>query len=161
MQTPTSLTHNEHTEKNGVDGEIGKCNNLTYASTVIYKKKLFVRSFSAVTLFLKSGSRQSAAISASGASCWHIMHRSLRVLSLSRATNPSTSGVGVDDEGRVTGDDTIVRWTCMCKETMHQQHVALSPGQPIPSFSMLRIPMLFCRHFHMWVIMQVKYVHNA
>lgn len=81
------------------------------------KKKSFVRSLSAVILFLKSGSRQSAAISARGAICWHLMHRSLKVLSLSRATNPSTSGVGVDDEGRVMGDETIVRWTWIWKQT--------------------------------------------
>lgn len=88
---------------------------------IVHKKKSFARSFSAVILFLKSGSRQSAAISASGASWWHLMHCSLRVLSLSRATNPSTSGVGVDDEGRVMGDDTIVRWTCTSnKQVTHQ-----------------------------------------
>ena len=116
-----TVCHNNY--KRGVEG-----GEVTKKVHIYDKKKSFVRSLSAVTLFLKSGSRQSAATSASGASCWHMMHRSLRVLSLSRATNPSTSGVGVDDEGRVTGDDTIVRWTCMCKEMVHQHH------GPLPAF---------------------------
>ena len=64
------------------------------------------------------------------------MQRSLRVLSLSRATNPSTSGVGVADEGRVSGDDTIVRWTCMyTKQGKTIIIIAISSGKQLQALT--------------------------